>query len=108
LQRPPPLQVPLQQSEAIVHEAPLAAQQRLVFMSQLFEQQSVFTLHPADTAAHMLLASPLASFVELLSVAEESPGDWPSVCICASAGGDCESCVDPSGTLCTSIELGAS
>jgi hypothetical protein len=114
---PPLSQVPLQQSEAIVHAAPgcplgfapIAQQTLLLFVSQMFEQQSVFALHVADTAAHMLLPSPAASLVELLSAAEESPVDWPSVCICASAGGDGESSADVSDMPGASIiELGAS
>jgi hypothetical protein len=98
---PPPLQVPLQQSEPIMHVSPgcpniaPGAQQRLLFwVSQLFEQQSVFALHIIDTAAHMV-PSPVASPAGLS--AAESPdvvpsGIAPSDCIALpSPGGGCES-----------------
>jgi hypothetical protein len=89
--------MPLQQSEPIVHvlpdcTVPAPAQQTLLFMSQLFEQQSVFPLHCADVAPHMP-PSPVVGASDA-----ESPGDVPSLTgpspgACESCG-DCESCDD--------------
>jgi hypothetical protein len=109
---PPPLHVPLQQSEPIVHVSPgcpipAPAQQTLLFMSQLFEQQSVFPLHCADVAPHMppspvVGASDAESPGAGLSLTGPSPGACESCGACESWGDDV------SGVLDESIVLGAS